>query len=97
MRRNKSAYAEGVTGVLSSSDDVDDVLEDDVDEKVYVFAQCIDDLSDADCSVCFAQLRTLLPGCFPSSGGRVYLDGCYIRVDNYYFFNDSKVLDNYKV
>ncbi|CAM8983012.1 unnamed protein product [Rhodiola kirilowii] len=79
MRRNKLAYAEGGS----------------TDEKVFVYAQCVDDLTDEDCSMCFAQIRTLLPGCLPSAGGRVYLDGCYIRVDNYDFYNDSRILDNF--
>uniref|UniRef100_A0A7N0U2Q0 Uncharacterized protein n=1 Tax=Kalanchoe fedtschenkoi TaxID=63787 RepID=A0A7N0U2Q0_KALFE len=64
-------------------------------EKIYVYAQCVDDLSEEDCAMCFSQIRTLLPGCFPSPGGRVYLDGCYIRVDNYDFYHDSGILDNF--
>ncbi|KAL9660445.1 hypothetical protein QQ045_025260 [Rhodiola kirilowii] len=79
IRRNKSAYGEGGSP----------------EEKVFVYAQCVDDLSGQDCALCFAQIRTLLPGCFPSPGGRVYLDGCYLRVDNYDFYNDSKILDNF--
>ncbi|KAL9682014.1 hypothetical protein QQ045_013807 [Rhodiola kirilowii] len=48
MRRNKLAYAEGGSK----------------DEEVFVYAQCMDDLNEEDCSMCFAEMRTyawLLP------------------------------------
>uniref|UniRef100_A0A7N0VGI2 Uncharacterized protein n=1 Tax=Kalanchoe fedtschenkoi TaxID=63787 RepID=A0A7N0VGI2_KALFE len=64
-------------------------------EKVFVYSQCVDDLSEEDCGMCFSQIRTILPGCFPSPGGRVYLDGCDIRVDNQDFYYNSKILDNF--
>ena len=54
----------------------------------YGFAQCYGDLSPLDCVLCYAEMRTILPQCFPYSGGRVYLDGCYLRSENYSFFNE---------
>ncbi|KAL6325682.1 hypothetical protein AAG906_023527 [Vitis piasezkii] len=58
-------------------------------DKIYVLAQCMDDLSSQDCQACFSQISSLFPGCFPATGGRVYLDGCFLRGDNYSFFQDT--------
>ncbi|XP_076893025.1 cysteine-rich receptor-like protein kinase 2 [Bidens hawaiensis] len=54
----------------------------------YGFAQCYGDLSQLDCMLCYAEARTVLPGCFPNNGGRIYLDGCVMRVQNYSFFHE---------
>ncbi|GLU11306.1 hypothetical protein SLE2022_280610 [Rubroshorea leprosula] len=56
--------------------------------RIYVFSQCMEDLHNEDCAQCFSRISTLLPGCFPKTGGRVYLDGCFIRADNYSFFGE---------
>ncbi|KAJ0537336.1 putative Gnk2-like domain-containing protein [Helianthus annuus] len=37
-------------------------------------AQCYGDLSSQDCILCYAEIRTIFPTCFPHNGGRVYLD-----------------------
>lgn len=37
---------------------------------------------------CPRSIGNLLPGCFPSTGGRVYLDGCFIRATNYSFYRE---------
>ncbi|CAH1433956.1 unnamed protein product [Lactuca virosa] len=58
--------------------------------KNYALAQCFNDLSSQDCMLCYAQLRTVLPGCYPHSGGRIYIDGCYMRLQNYSFFQEYK-------
>ena len=66
----------------------------------YGLAQCYGDLSVQDCILCYASIRTYLPSCFPLTGGRIYLDGCYMRVQNYSFFeqytgpNDTIVCGN---
>jgi len=52
----------------------------------YGLAQCYGDLSLPDCVVCYAQARTVLPQCFPYNG-RIYLDGCFMRVENYMFYD----------
>ncbi|XP_021727072.1 cysteine-rich receptor-like protein kinase 2 [Chenopodium quinoa] len=54
----------------------------------YGLAQCYGDLSSLDCVLCYAQARTALPQCFPSTGGRIYLDGCYARSENYNFYDE---------
>ncbi|KAL6983724.1 Cell division control protein 2 [Sarracenia purpurea var. burkii] len=54
----------------------------------YGFAQCYGDLSLLDCVLCYAEARTVLPQCFPANGGRIYLDGCFMRAENYSFFEE---------
>ncbi|CAA2995935.1 cysteine-rich receptor kinase 2 [Olea europaea subsp. europaea] len=66
----------------------------------YGLAQCYDDLSLSDCVLCYAEMRTILPQCFPNNGGRIFLDGCFMRVQNYSFDQeyagpiDTAVCDN---
>ncbi|KAE9607076.1 putative protein kinase RLK-Pelle-DLSV family [Lupinus albus] len=54
----------------------------------YGLAQCYGDLSLLDCVLCYAEARTVLPQCFPYNAGRLYLDGCFMRSENYSFFNE---------
>lgn len=56
----------------------------------YGLAQCYGDLSLLDCVLCYAEARTLLPQCYPYNGGRIYLDGCFMRSENYSFFGEYK-------
>ncbi|KAA8530216.1 hypothetical protein F0562_004925 [Nyssa sinensis] len=56
---------------------------------VYGLAQCFQDLSHTDCLLCYAASRTRLPRCLPAISARIYLDGCFLRYDNYSFFNES--------
>ncbi|KAK4488819.1 hypothetical protein RD792_004609 [Penstemon davidsonii] len=66
----------------------------------YGLAQCYGDLSLFDCVICYAEARTVLPQCFPANGGRIFLDGCFMRAENYSFFheftgpNDHRVCGN---
>jgi hypothetical protein len=55
----------------------------------YALAQCHQDLSQTDCLLCYAASRTKLPLCLPSLSGRIYLDGCFLRYDNYSFYQES--------
>ncbi|KAG5241535.1 cysteine-rich receptor protein [Salix suchowensis] len=48
----------------------------------------MDDLTNEECATCFTQISTLIPSCFPSTGGRVYFDGCFIRAENYSFYRE---------
>ncbi|VFQ87709.1 unnamed protein product [Cuscuta campestris] len=59
------------------------------DDSLYGLAQCHGDLSPVDCLLCYAEARTVLPQCFPHNGGRIYLDGCFIRAEVYNFFQES--------
>ncbi|KAI3501795.1 hypothetical protein L1887_29819 [Cichorium endivia] len=54
----------------------------------YGLAECYGDLSVEDCIQCYAEARTVLPNCFPYNGGHVFLDGCFMRSQNYYFFEE---------
>ncbi|KAF7123471.1 hypothetical protein RHSIM_Rhsim12G0042500 [Rhododendron simsii] len=60
---------------------------------VYAFGECMKDLSRNDCDQCFAQIKTQILRCLPFQrlirGGRLFYDGCYIRYDDYMFFNES--------
>uniref|UniRef100_A0A5B7A7L9 Putative cysteine-rich receptor-like protein kinase 2 n=1 Tax=Davidia involucrata TaxID=16924 RepID=A0A5B7A7L9_DAVIN len=51
-------------------------------------AQCYGDLSLLDCVLCYAEARSVLPQCFPFNGGRIYLDGCFMRAENYSFVEE---------
>ncbi|CAA3015707.1 cysteine-rich receptor kinase 2 [Olea europaea subsp. europaea] len=54
----------------------------------YALAECYGDLSLLECVLCYAEARTILPQCFPYNGGRVFLDGCFMRAENYSFFQE---------
>ncbi|XP_057496946.1 cysteine-rich receptor-like protein kinase 2 isoform X2 [Actinidia eriantha] len=54
----------------------------------YGLAQCYSDLSLLDCVLCYAEARTVLPQCFPANGGRIFLDGCFMRAENFSFFQE---------
>ncbi|RCV25845.1 hypothetical protein SETIT_5G198400v2, partial [Setaria italica] len=41
-----------------------------------------------DCTLCYSEIRSLLPKCYPEIGGRIYLDGCFMRYANYSFFDE---------
>jgi hypothetical protein len=61
---------------------------------VYSFSECMRDLSQTDCDLCFARSKSLIQMmCYPftrtTRGGRLFLDGCYLRYDDYYFFNKT--------
>ncbi|XP_076893050.1 cysteine-rich receptor-like protein kinase 2 [Bidens hawaiensis] len=68
--------------------------------KAHLLTQCYRDLSSQDCLICYAQLRTYIPSCYPQTGSRVYLDGCFMRLQNYTFFeeytgpNDTTICGN---
>ncbi|KAK7271658.1 hypothetical protein RJT34_27738 [Clitoria ternatea] len=56
---------------------------------IYGLVQCFQDLSQVDCLQCFATSRTKLPRCLPSVSARIYLDGCFLRYDNYSFYSED--------
>ncbi|CBI28578.3 cysteine-rich receptor-like protein kinase 2 [Vitis vinifera] len=57
-------------------------------DATYGLAQCYGDLSLLDCVLCYAEARTFLPQCFPFTTGRIYLDGCFMRAQNYSFIEE---------
>lgn len=60
---------------------------------VYAFGECMKDLNATDCNLCFAQCKTQILRCLPfqraTRGGRLFYDGCYLRYDDYNFFNET--------
>ncbi|KAK1665071.1 hypothetical protein QYE76_053230 [Lolium multiflorum] len=56
---------------------------------VFGLGQCLRDLSPLDCKLCFSEVRSLLPKCYPRVGGRLFLDGCFGRYANYSFFGEA--------
>ncbi|XP_019176113.1 PREDICTED: cysteine-rich receptor-like protein kinase 2 isoform X2 [Ipomoea nil] len=54
----------------------------------YELAQCYGDLSLLDCVECFTEARTLIGQCFPYNSAKIYLDGCFMRGENYSFFQE---------
>lgn len=64
--------------------------------QMFALAQCHQDLSQTDCLQCYAISRTRIPRCLPSLTARIFLDGCFLRYDNYSFFQEpvSSTFDN---
>jgi len=60
----------------------------DPPERMYVLSQCVSDLSSDECSLCWSRATDLLSQCFPATGGWFHLDGCFVRADNYSFYQE---------
>lgn len=60
----------------------------------YGFAQCYRDIPLTECALCYAEARTNVPQCHPANGGRIYLDGCFMRYENYSFFHEYHGLND---
>ncbi|KAK8653291.1 hypothetical protein V6N13_127299 [Hibiscus sabdariffa] len=56
---------------------------------IYALAQCHRDLSQTECLLCFAVSRTKIPRCLPFNSARIFLDGCFLRYENYSFYRES--------
>ncbi|XP_022152135.1 cysteine-rich receptor-like protein kinase 42 [Momordica charantia] len=56
---------------------------------MFALSQCFHDLSHTDCLLCYAASRTTLPRCLPALSARIFLDGCFLRYDNYSFYKES--------
>jgi len=58
-------------------------------EKVYGLLQCREDASPQNCSSCSQEARiTLQQLCGNDIGGRVWMNMCFMRYDNFSFFSD---------
>lgn len=77
---NANGYGTNITGVDPNA--------------VYALAQCYGDLSPIDCKLCFSEIRSQLPKCYPKTGGIIFLDGCFGRYENYSFFNEIYSTDD---
>ncbi|KAK6116531.1 hypothetical protein DH2020_049736 [Rehmannia glutinosa] len=62
-------------------------------DTVYAFAECMKDLSQNDCNLCLARVKIQTTKCRPiqrlTKGGRLFYDGCFLRFDDYDFFNEG--------
>ncbi|XP_057762150.1 cysteine-rich receptor-like protein kinase 1 [Arachis stenosperma] len=57
---------------------------------IFALAECRNDLNNSNCYKCFNHAREYLSQCLPKVAGRVYMDGCFLRYDNYGFFNEME-------
>ncbi|XP_031122934.1 cysteine-rich receptor-like protein kinase 2 [Ipomoea triloba] len=94
LEHNTTAFVPNFVGVMENISDKmrttgwgTSVLGSGPDRN-FGLAQCYGDLSLLDCVLCYAEARTVLPQCFPFNGGRIYLDGCFMRAENYTFFEE---------
>ncbi|KAJ0666268.1 putative non-specific serine/threonine protein kinase [Helianthus annuus] len=55
----------------------------------YALTQCHRDLSHSDCLACYAISRIVIRGCLPMTSGRIFMEGCFVRYDNYSFFQEA--------
>ncbi|KFK29408.1 hypothetical protein AALP_AA7G130100 [Arabis alpina] len=69
----------------------------DPPQKMYVLCQCVSDLSADECNLCWSRASDLLSQCFPATGGRFYLGGCFIRADNYSFYHEPLTHQDTKI
>ncbi|KAK9063457.1 hypothetical protein SSX86_017327 [Deinandra increscens subsp. villosa] len=54
----------------------------------YGLFQCYGDLSTTDCILCYDSAHYVISSCFPNTGGIVYQDGCFMRFQNYSFYEE---------
>ncbi|KAK4362480.1 hypothetical protein RND71_017721 [Anisodus tanguticus] len=59
------------------------------DPDIYGLVKCHNDLSQDECKLCFIEAKDKLNKCIPAPGGSVYLDGCFLRYENYNFFDEN--------
>ncbi|KAM3398813.1 hypothetical protein P3S68_002329 [Capsicum galapagoense] len=69
-----SGYRIGVTGTEPNA--------------TYGLGQCYGDLSLLDCVLCYIAARDVFANCYPINGARLYLDGCFMRADNYKIYDE---------
>ena len=56
--------------------------------NVFGLGQCYNNVNGNDCRLCFDTSREELKRCLPSTSGRIHLDRCFQRFDNYSFYNE---------
>ncbi|OMP06229.1 hypothetical protein CCACVL1_01668 [Corchorus capsularis] len=56
---------------------------------VFGLGQCYQDIRGTGCKYCLGIGKERLETCLPANSGRIYLDGCFLRYDNYKFYNES--------
>lgn len=56
---------------------------------MYALGECHRNLNRTECSDCFVKARQCLRTCLPAVSGRMHMDGCFLRYDDYSFFSES--------
>ncbi|XP_010940309.1 cysteine-rich receptor-like protein kinase 2 [Elaeis guineensis] len=82
LRSNLSASASGSSRFATAQ-------QTSVSNPVYALFQCRDYLSTADCVSCLAAAELLIRNCSTANGGRVILDGCFLRYESSPFFDQT--------
>ncbi|XP_071690983.1 cysteine-rich receptor-like protein kinase 2 [Rutidosis leptorrhynchoides] len=54
----------------------------------YGLVQCYGDLTTTDCILCYDSAHYVVSGCFPYTGATLYQDGCFMRFQNYSFYEE---------
>ncbi|KAK9060240.1 hypothetical protein SSX86_020944 [Deinandra increscens subsp. villosa] len=54
----------------------------------YGLVQCYGDLSTTDCILCYDSAHYATSHCFPYTGAVVYQEGCFMRFQNYSFYEE---------
>ncbi|XP_071715820.1 cysteine-rich receptor-like protein kinase 2 [Rutidosis leptorrhynchoides] len=72
--RRSSHFATAVTGTAP--------------DAAYGLLQCYGDLTITDCILCFDSAHYVVSRCFPATGSTVYQDGCFMRFQNYSFYEE---------
>lgn len=57
--------------------------------NVFGLGQCYQYANADECRVCFDEAREDLKRCVPATSGRIYLDQCFHRFDNYRFYKEG--------
>nr|XP_043632315.1 cysteine-rich receptor-like protein kinase 2 [Erigeron canadensis] len=61
--------------------------------KVYAIAQCNINITKSDCAECLSIRTSTLSDCLPSTIGRAFDAGCFMRYSNTAFFRDNQTTD----
>ncbi|OMO67590.1 hypothetical protein COLO4_30091 [Corchorus olitorius] len=60
----------------------------DTESSIFGLGHCYDGFRGVECRLCFETGIQKLKTCIPATSGRIYLDRCFIRYDNYNFYNE---------
>ncbi|XP_068640738.1 cysteine-rich receptor-like protein kinase 42 [Aristolochia californica] len=58
-------------------------------DPIYALFQCREYLSVTDCLSCFSAAATQIRNCSTAHGARIVYDGCFLRYENYRFFDQT--------
>ncbi|XP_071707548.1 cysteine-rich receptor-like protein kinase 2 [Rutidosis leptorrhynchoides] len=64
-----------------------------VNTTVYAMAQCVESTNQAVCRTCMNAAYDKLNDCLPSTEGRFFDMGCFVRYSETQFFNDNQTID----